>query len=131
VAGSGCVAKHVLTGLHAMVFALQNARNVLVASCSSMPAGVTAKLADLGLSRSIKQHATHRTTNTVRRQPGWLARCSDCAARVILAIICTHMVGLFTETGAPSFRKRMLAAKTVVCTCGLMYRCLASVSFRS
>lgn len=44
---------------------LQNARNVLVASCNDAPSGVQAKLADLGLSRSIKQHQTHRTTNTV------------------------------------------------------------------
>jgi hypothetical protein len=41
----------------------QNARNVLVRSSPS--GGVVAKLADLGISRVIKQHSTHRTTNTV------------------------------------------------------------------
>lgn len=46
---------------------LQNARNVLVASNSDAAGGVTAKLSDLGLSRSIKQHNTHRTTNTVSK----------------------------------------------------------------
>lgn len=45
----------------------QNARNVLVASDPSSACGLTAKLADLGLSRSIKLHATHHTTCTVRR----------------------------------------------------------------
>uniref|UniRef100_A0A383WBA4 Protein kinase domain-containing protein n=1 Tax=Tetradesmus obliquus TaxID=3088 RepID=A0A383WBA4_TETOB len=40
-----------------------NARNVLVRSSAS--GGVVAKLADLGISRVIKQHSTHRTTNTV------------------------------------------------------------------
>jgi hypothetical protein len=49
---------------------LQNARNVLVASCSEAPLGVTGKIGDLGLSRSIKAHQTHRTTNTVRAQAG-------------------------------------------------------------
>lgn len=45
----------------------QNARNVLVASDPSSACSLTAKLADLGLSRSIKLHATHHTTCTVRR----------------------------------------------------------------
>ncbi|KAF6255835.1 kinase-like domain-containing protein [Scenedesmus sp. NREL 46B-D3] len=40
-----------------------NARNVLVRSADG--GGVVAKLADLGISRVIKQHSTHRTTNTV------------------------------------------------------------------
>eukprot|EP00882_Tetradesmus_deserticola_P010854 GHRQ01011473.1.p4 GENE.GHRQ01011473.1~~GHRQ01011473.1.p4 ORF type:complete len:105 (+),score=50.45 GHRQ01011473.1:3-317(+) len=40
-----------------------NAHNVLVRSCEA--GGVAAKLADLGISRVIKQHATHRTTHTV------------------------------------------------------------------
>lgn len=44
---------------------LQNARNVLVSSSSTAPYGHTAKIADLGLSRTVKQHQTHRTTNTV------------------------------------------------------------------
>jgi hypothetical protein len=44
---------------------LQNARNVLVCSSRTAPHGLVAKLADLGLSRVIKQHSTHRTTNTV------------------------------------------------------------------
>lgn len=46
-----------------VVLLVQNARNVLV--CSTPSGGVTAKLADLGISRVIKQHSTHRTTNTV------------------------------------------------------------------
>lgn len=44
---------------------LQNAHNVLVASSSVAPHGLVAKVADLGLSRVLKQHATHRTTHTV------------------------------------------------------------------
>jgi hypothetical protein len=44
---------------------LQNARNVLVSSCAEEPSGVQGKLADLGLSRTIRQHQTHRTTTTV------------------------------------------------------------------
>ena len=43
----------------------QNARNVLVSSDGACDCGMVAKLADLGLSRMIKQHATHRTTETV------------------------------------------------------------------
>jgi len=46
--------------------AVQNARNVLVAGSSEASIGVQGKLADLGLSRSVTQHKTHRTTNTVR-----------------------------------------------------------------
>jgi serine/threonine protein kinase len=42
-----------------------NARNVLVSSCDDAPGGVVAKLADLGMSRVLRQHATHKTTNTV------------------------------------------------------------------
>lgn len=41
-----------------------NARNVLVVSNGASACGMTAKVADLGLSRSIKQNS-HRTTNTV------------------------------------------------------------------
>jgi hypothetical protein len=48
-----------------LLLVLQNARNVLVCSSRSAPYGMVAKLADLGLSRVIKQHSTHRTTNTV------------------------------------------------------------------
>lgn len=44
---------------------LQNARNVLITSSSSSLGGYSAKLADLGLSRTIKQHTTHHTTCTV------------------------------------------------------------------
>lgn len=44
---------------------VQNARNVLVTTCPSSVCGLTAKLADLGLSRTIKQHNTHHTTCTV------------------------------------------------------------------
>jgi serine/threonine protein kinase len=43
---------------------LQNCRNVLVRSNPGVPGGATAKLADFGLSRAMKQHQTHRTTKT-------------------------------------------------------------------
>jgi hypothetical protein len=43
---------------------LQNARNVLVSSNAAAAAGLTAKLADFGLSRAMKQQQTHRTTQT-------------------------------------------------------------------
>lgn len=48
------------------LFLPQNAHNVLVASSFVSPYGMVAKVADLGLSRVLKQHATHRTTRTVR-----------------------------------------------------------------
>ncbi|WIA14609.1 hypothetical protein OEZ85_003117 [Tetradesmus obliquus] len=56
-----------LAALHAknVVHGDLNSRNVLVASSASSPCGMTAKLADLGLSRVLQQHATHRTTQTV------------------------------------------------------------------
>jgi hypothetical protein len=44
---------------------LQNAHNVLVASSPVARYGMVAKVADLGLSRVLKQYATHRTTGTV------------------------------------------------------------------
>lgn len=50
---------------HACALVAVNARNVLVASSSTAPYGAVAKLADLGLSRVIRQQATHKTTNTV------------------------------------------------------------------
>eukprot|EP00878_Enallax_costatus_P040109 GHUV01046099.1.p1 GENE.GHUV01046099.1~~GHUV01046099.1.p1 ORF type:complete len:113 (+),score=26.00 GHUV01046099.1:14-352(+) len=42
----------------------QNAHNVMVSSSPTAPYGLVAKIADLGLSRIIKQQATHRTTKT-------------------------------------------------------------------
>eukprot|EP00879_Flechtneria_rotunda_P026893 GHRR01028733.1.p1 GENE.GHRR01028733.1~~GHRR01028733.1.p1 ORF type:complete len:480 (+),score=149.90 GHRR01028733.1:863-2302(+) len=42
-----------------------NARNVLVSSCPASETGMIAKLGDLGVSRAVKQHETHRTTRTV------------------------------------------------------------------
>ncbi|WIA11661.1 hypothetical protein OEZ85_011762 [Tetradesmus obliquus] len=56
-----------LQALHAacVVHGDLNARNVLVSSSRCAPYGLVAKLADLGLSRVIKQHSIHRTTNTV------------------------------------------------------------------
>lgn len=48
-----------------VVHADLNAHNVLVASSSVAHHGLVAKVADLGLSRVLKQHATHRTTQTV------------------------------------------------------------------
>uniref|UniRef100_A0A383VBH1 Protein kinase domain-containing protein n=1 Tax=Tetradesmus obliquus TaxID=3088 RepID=A0A383VBH1_TETOB len=47
-----------------IVHADLNARNVLVRSNAAAAAGLTAKLADFGLSRAMKQHQTHRTTKT-------------------------------------------------------------------
>jgi hypothetical protein len=47
-----------------MPLALQNARNVLVASEPGAALGMAAKVADLGLSKVIK-HNSHHTTNTV------------------------------------------------------------------
>jgi hypothetical protein len=44
---------------------MQNAHNVLVASSPVACYGLVAKISDLGLSRVLKQHATHRTTHTV------------------------------------------------------------------
>jgi hypothetical protein len=43
---------------------VQNARNVLVSSCSRSEIGMSAKVADLGLARCLAHHATHRTTNS-------------------------------------------------------------------
>jgi serine/threonine protein kinase len=45
-------------------YPLQNARNVLVRTTPATAAGLTAKLADFGLSRAMKQQQTHRTTKT-------------------------------------------------------------------
>lgn len=44
---------------------LQNCHNVLVSSSSTARFGLVGKLSDFGLSRVIKQAATHRTTRTV------------------------------------------------------------------
>jgi hypothetical protein len=52
--------------VHVLVSCLQNAHNVLVSSSSVARHGLVAKVADLGLSRILKQQATHRTTRTVR-----------------------------------------------------------------
>jgi hypothetical protein len=56
----------------------QNCRNVLVRSNASAPGGATAKLADFGLSRAMKQHQTHRTTKTC----GTLSH--------MVSAVCTH-----------------------------------------
>lgn len=48
-----------------IVHADLNAHNVLVASSSVARHGLVAKLGDFGLSRTLKLHATHRTTGTV------------------------------------------------------------------
>jgi hypothetical protein len=47
-----------------LLLLLQNARNVLVCSDGQASLGMTAKVADLGLSRVMQQNS-HRTTNTV------------------------------------------------------------------
>jgi hypothetical protein len=52
------------------VFITQNAHNVLIASSPAAPGGLVAKIADLGLSRVLKQDATHRTTRTVSDEQG-------------------------------------------------------------
>ncbi|WIA13815.1 hypothetical protein OEZ85_007362 [Tetradesmus obliquus] len=54
-----------------------NANNVLVSSCEASPNGLVAKLADLGLSRVINQHRTHRTTHTF----GTLSHMPPCLLR--------------------------------------------------
>jgi serine/threonine protein kinase len=43
----------------------QNSRNVLVATDAASEAGATAKIADLGISKAIAQHKTHRTTTNL------------------------------------------------------------------
>lgn len=43
----------------------QNARNVLLSSSGVTNLGVVAKLADLGLSRIVRSHRSHHSTNTV------------------------------------------------------------------
>lgn len=50
--------------LPSLLLLLQNARNVLVSSCTSSDLGMCAKVADLGLARCLAHHATHRTTNS-------------------------------------------------------------------
>lgn len=42
-----------------------NARNVLLSSSGVTALGVVAKLADLGLSRIVRSHKSHHSTNTV------------------------------------------------------------------
>lgn len=55
-----------------MLVVLQNAHNVLVASSSVARHGLVAKVADMGLSRVLKQQATHRTTSTVSVSLGYV-----------------------------------------------------------
>jgi hypothetical protein len=62
-------------------FLLQNSHNVLVSSGSTAQYGLVAKIADLGLSRVIKQHATHRTTRTV-------STCIPLLQKVLHLLIC-------------------------------------------
>ncbi|KAF6262724.1 hypothetical protein COO60DRAFT_1674556 [Scenedesmus sp. NREL 46B-D3] len=56
-----------LAALHsqAVVHGDLNSRNVLVATDSASEAGATAKIADLGISKAIAQHKTHRTTTNL------------------------------------------------------------------
>jgi hypothetical protein len=44
---------------------LQNCRNCLVASDPAAKYGACAKIADLGVSRALQQHKTHRTTQNL------------------------------------------------------------------
>jgi hypothetical protein len=60
-AGCGACAQSLLCYAYVLP---QNCRNVLVRSNPVAPGGATAKLADFGLSRAMKQHQTHRTTKT-------------------------------------------------------------------
>ncbi|KAF6266356.1 kinase-like domain-containing protein [Scenedesmus sp. NREL 46B-D3] len=65
--------------------AVKTARNVLVCSSQEAKFGMVAKLADLGLSRVIKLHRTHRTTNTVgtlSHMPPELLRYGHCSTAV-------------------------------------------------
>ncbi|WIA37838.1 hypothetical protein OEZ86_014694 [Tetradesmus obliquus] len=56
-----------LAALHnqAVVHGDLNSRNVLVATDTASEAGATAKIADLGISKAIAQHKTHRTTTNL------------------------------------------------------------------
>eukprot|EP00878_Enallax_costatus_P018623 GHUV01019614.1.p1 GENE.GHUV01019614.1~~GHUV01019614.1.p1 ORF type:complete len:911 (+),score=211.03 GHUV01019614.1:148-2880(+) len=83
-----------------------NARNVLVASSASSRTGLCAKLADLGLSRVIKQHQTHRTTNTVgtmSHMPPELLRYGRMSAAADVYAFGVMLWEIFT--GQPAFRK--------------------------
>jgi serine/threonine protein kinase len=51
--------------LHLHLSTMQNSRNVLVATDAASDAGTTAKIADLGISKAIAQHKTHRTTTNL------------------------------------------------------------------
>jgi hypothetical protein len=67
---------------------LQNAHNVLVASSPVARHGLVAKVADLGLSRVLKQQATHRTTSTVSARLGYAM-----TSALVLDSVC-FLVGL-------------------------------------
>eukprot|EP00775_Hariotina_reticulata_P003316 gene3316-3593_t len=83
-----------------------NARNVLVASSDKSSTGVVAKVSDLGLSRVIKHHETHRTTNTVgtmSHMPPELLRYGRMSPAADIYAFGVMMWEL--HTGQPAFRK--------------------------
>ncbi|WIA34798.1 hypothetical protein OEZ86_013101 [Tetradesmus obliquus] len=83
-----------------------NARNVLVSSSSMAECGMVAKLADLGLSRAIKQHKTHRTTNTIgtmSHMPPELLRYGRMSTAVDIYAFGISMWEVYT--GTPAFKK--------------------------
>jgi hypothetical protein len=62
---------------------LQNSRNVLVASSAAAECGMVAKVADLGLSRAVKQNKTHRTTDTIGM---WCVSCEHAVCHVVIVM---------------------------------------------
>jgi hypothetical protein len=103
---------------------LQNAHNVLVASSPVARHGLVAKVADLGLSRVLKQQATHRTTSTVGvslgagrtfNVQGGVGLCSACLSVVPEVVSCLLLdIGLVWHDSAvikPCIVMDVLAAR--------------------
>jgi hypothetical protein len=83
--------RHLNPAWKTLLYLLQNSRNVLVASSAAVECGMVAKLADLGLSRAIKQHKTHRTTNTIGTQPG-MNGCGCRRAPSVVPVLCAEVL---------------------------------------
>jgi hypothetical protein len=97
---------------------LQNARNVLVRSSPS--GGVVAKLADLGISRVVKQHSTHRTTNTVGTMSHMVSQGFEQQQqqqRTAGAFACTHMADVPWEYHQHHLRWGCMCANIVNLAC--------------
>jgi hypothetical protein len=95
---------------------LQNSRNVLVSSSASAEGGMVAKLADLGLSRVLQQHKTHRTTQTVGEHFWRLLLLLQPLASACLSLA-AHILALTCKVAATaplvSFNTCVVAAVTV------------------